>query len=421
MTARTYTGLGASLNAHGRYSEAARDLRRALDVYDRLASAEGDVAKNRLYRSDTARVLYQLGTADRGRGHFTDAESSFRRACETYEQLNAEAPEVLTYRGNLARTYHDLGSLYRLLGRPADAEAWHRRAVGLYEQVVIQNPTVAEYHMGLGWARYKLGCHEFAVGDRGRTEQDWTTAAAEFSAAADLGFGVAGAYKAFGDAQAMLGHWEQAANAYGRVAEAYHFAAVPTLQWALLQLAAGDEQGYGAACARLVNEFGASASGSLALSIVMTCVAGNPPANTSSEALRLAQRVLGTNLGNPVGQVFLAAAQYRAGETREAIAAIEAALPKLALAELAAPTKRDFVRLARLAGETILVLSYEQLRDQDALARQLGVLRATIDAISARPPQYSDGTNEWTVPLALHIARRELERLESQTDSPEVK
>ena len=332
-----------------------------------------------------------------------------------------EAPTAPTYRGNLARAYHDLGSLNRMTEHPADAEAWHKRALALYQRVVIEKPTVAEYHMGLGWAHYKLGCHQFVTGHRSQAETNWAIAVAEFTAASDMGFTVVGAYKALGDAQAVLGRWHDAANAYARVAEAYHYAAIPTLQWALLQMAAGDYTGYRATCNKLIDEHGATAEGSVAALIVMTCVAGDSAVENPIVVAAIAERVVARDPRNPVSQVFRAAAQFRAGQTTEAISGLEAALPKLALAELAAPMKRDYVRLARLAGETILALACVEAGDQDALTRQLGVLRTTIDAISARPPQYSDGTNEWTIPLALHIARRELERLESQSHSAEVK
>ena len=105
-----------------------------------------------------------------------------------------------------------------------------------------------------------------------------------------MGFTVAGAYKAQGDAQGMLGQWQAAAEAYARVAKAYNFAAVPTVQLALLQLAAGDEAGYRAACHRLVREHAASATGSLAGIILMTCVAGDVTVDNASEVLALAQR-----------------------------------------------------------------------------------------------------------------------------------
>ena len=140
------------------------------------------------------------------------------------------------YRGNLARTIHDLASVYRLNGRPGDAEAAHKRVIELYHRVVIENPTVAEYHMGLGWAYYKLGCHQFVTDGGSQAETNWRLAAAEFTTAADMGFTVAGAYKAQGDAQGMLGQWQAAAEAYARVAKAYNFAAVPTVQLGALAI-----------------------------------------------------------------------------------------------------------------------------------------------------------------------------------------
>jgi eukaryotic-like serine/threonine-protein kinase len=421
MTARACANVGVSQNALGRSAQAESSLQRAIDCYERLASDERDLALTRVFRSDVARAQYQLGNSRRARGRWDDAEESYRRACEAYEQLIADAPSVPTYRGNLARAYHDLGSLYRLTSRMVEAEASHRRALQLYQRIVTENPTVAEYHMGLGWAHYKLGCHEFVMQKRAQAELNWTIATAEFSAAADMGFNRAGAYKALGDARAMLGHWEDAADAYARVAEAYRFAALPMLQWALLQLAAGDELGYRATCNRLVREYGTAAEGRLALSTVMTCIAGEAAVRKPAEVVEIAERVAARDPRNPIGQVFVAAAQFRAGETEKAVATLRETIPKLPLAELAAPTKRDYVRLARLAGETILSLAFDKLGDRAALARQLESLRAAIEAIAARTPQYSDGTNEWTLPLAIHVAKRELERLESQVDSAEAK
>ena len=383
--ARAWTDLGAVQNALSRSVDAESALQRAVDCYGKLAGEQRDLAATGIFRSDVARAHYQLGVAQRAAGRLADAEASYGRACEAYERLIDDAPAAPSYRGNLARTYHDLATLYRLTGRPIDAEASHNRALELYERVVTDNPTVAEYRMGLGWAHYRLGCHQLVMGDRGRAEQNWKFAAEQFTAATDLGFNVAGAYKALGDSQAMLGQWAAAAAAYARVAEAYHFAEIPTLQWALLQLAAGDEAGYRATCSQLVDEYGASAGGRMALSIVMTCVAGETPADRTSQVLAIAERVAAGDPRNPVSQVFAAAAQFRAGQVREAIARLEAALPKLALAELAAPTKLDFVRLSRLAGETILTLSYARLGDHEALAKQRGALaRRSMPSAPAR-------------------------------------
>ncbi|HEY1599159.1 MAG TPA: protein kinase [Pirellulales bacterium] len=421
MKARVCANLGVALNVIGRSAQGEKTLRQALAAYEILGDDERDLTQSRLFRSDVARAHYQLGVSLRARGRGTDAEASFRDAIATYESLVADAPAVPTYRGNLARACHELGSLYRINGRLAEAEALHRRALALYERAASENPTVAEYHMGLGWAHYKLGCHQFAMQDRGQAEQNWTIAQQQFAAAVDLGFNPTGAYKALGDVRAMLGRWQEAADSYARVAEAYQFAALPTLQWALLQLAAGDQAGYRAACDRVVSDVAATAEGNLALLIVMTCIAGDAAVSNPSAVVELAQHLVAHDPRNPVGQVFLAAAQFRAGETVQAVAALRAALPRLALAELAAPTKRDYVRLARLAGETILALAYEKLDDRESLIQQLVQWRAAVDAVAARPPQYSDRTNEWTLPLAIHIARSECGRLESPVDSSEAK
>ncbi len=241
LIATSNTSLGVAHNALSRSANAVSALQRAIDFYEKLAGEHCDIGPTQIYRSDVALRHYQLGVAQRTSGKLADAEASFRTACETYERLIDEKPTALTFRGNLARTFHDLASVYRLTGRPAEAARAHQQCLELYRQVVTEDPTVAEYHMGFGWAHYKLGCHQFVTDQRSQAEKNWRIAAAEFTVAADRGFNVPGAYKALGDTHAMLFEWQDAASAYARVAEAYRYAALPTLQWALLQLAAGDD------------------------------------------------------------------------------------------------------------------------------------------------------------------------------------
>jgi hypothetical protein len=111
-------------------------------------------------------------------------------------------------------------------------------------------------------------------------------------------------------------------------------------------------------------------------------------------------------------------AQFRSGQTDDAITTLKAALPQHALAALAAPRQVDQIRLSRLLGETCLALAYQKLGDREAVGQHIKTVREVLQQLEKPSTKPSDGLMPWSIPLARAITKRELLKL---SDLPEQK
>jgi tetratricopeptide (TPR) repeat protein/tRNA A-37 threonylcarbamoyl transferase component Bud32 len=124
------------------------------------------------------------------------------------------------------------------------------------------------------------------------------------------------------DSHARLGLWDEAARLYEKAVAAPNAPALTWQRHALLRLHRGDHEGYRQACASMMSRFGKSTNASVANGTAWTCALGPealPDLRPAAELARLAVRANATdaNTRNTLGAIL-----YRAGEYREAVAAL---------------------------------------------------------------------------------------------------
>ncbi len=153
----------AALLAKGkRWDEAERITLGALETFDRL-SADG--ARTTSVIHSTARCLTNLATIYVGKKQLEDAERSLRRAADLLESMDATAAVLPETRDLLANTRHGLATIQRMTGRTGEAELSFHRAMQTYERLVAGRPDRASYRTALVQARFGLGSLLAARGD----------------------------------------------------------------------------------------------------------------------------------------------------------------------------------------------------------------------------------------------------------------
>jgi hypothetical protein len=148
--------------------------------------------------------------------------------------------------------------------------------------------------------------------------------------------------------------------------------------------------------------------------IVVTCIAGEDSVDDWSKVVQIAERVMASNAQNPGYQALLGAAQFRAGRTQEAIERLKKSVPLHSFAALAAPKQLQPIYMSWLTGESILAMAYDEANDEQAIAKQLDVLRNLIQKVEAMKPQYSEDLGEWAIPMSLLLTKRHLTRLSAR-------
>jgi hypothetical protein len=154
----------------------------------------------------------------------------------------------------------------------------------------------------------------------------------------------------------------------------------------LLQLAAGDEAGYSATCADLLARHGDHPSAATATGIALACIAGDRAVEDMNKVVQIVQRLADSDPLNPAFQSWLGAAQFRAGQTEEAIERLRKSVPLHSVAALAAPGQIDRIRVSWLTSETIRLAYHRRTTSSWPTARrgtQAGQARAQI-LITAR-------------------------------------
>jgi tetratricopeptide (TPR) repeat protein len=181
----------------------------------------------------------------------------------------------------------------------------------------------------------------------------------------------------------------------------------PTL-WpaALVQLAAGNDAGYRHLCHELVTRYGDRASPDDLFSLALTLAAGDIGPDDRNQALTIAERAAAANPSDAVAAILVGAAQYRAGQRKQAITTLVKALPKLDPAAASATDKPDRVLVGQLLGESVLAVAYHHQADREALQTQLEHLRQLVAQSETPGPQKKGSLPPWAVRFAVEIAKR---------------
>ena len=405
-----YIRLGLLQTETDRPSEAEVSFRRALEIGGETTSKSPGGGDD---WQDVADAYYDLGYAQHRMNRPPQAEASFRSALATYEKIAGDGQIGAANRQKAAAANYYLGLLWRIGGQLAESEASTRRALQLFEMVVHDDSSDALTHDWLARAHLQLGLLQSSSGRSSEAIQSWTAAAAEFAAAAELHDPRVNVFARMGDTLALLGQWQQAADAFAKATVAANYAWRPQFQWALLQLAAGNETGYAATCADLLARHGDHPSNATAVGIALACIAGDHAVEDMNKVVQIVQQLADSNPLNPAFQSWLGAVQFRAGQTQEAIERLSKSVPLHSVAALAAPGQVDQIRVSWLTSETILALAYHKANDEQALAKQLDVVRKLVEKLEATNPHYSQDFGEWALPLAIQLAKRNLTRLEA--------
>ncbi|MGD9720134.1 MAG: protein kinase [Pirellulales bacterium] len=406
-----YIRLGLLQTETDRPSEAETSFRRALEIGGDTAAKSPGGGDDWL---DVADAYYDLGYAQHRMSRPAEAKASFKCALASYEKIALGGQISAANRHNVAGAHYYLGLLGRIGGRVAESEADIRRAIESYEVFVRDDPADAINRDWLARAHLQLGLLQSSSGQTSEATKSWMAAATEFAAAAELHDPRVNAFARMGDTLALLGHWQQAADAFAKATVAANYSWRAQFQWALLQLAAGDEAGYAATCADLLARHGDHPSNATAVGIAMACIAGDRAVDDMNRVVEIVRRLAESEPLNPVFQSWLGAAQFRAGQTQEAIERLTKSVPLHPVAALAAPAQLDQIRVSWLTSETILALAYHQAIDEQALAKQVEVVHRLVEKLEATKPHYSQDFGEWALPLAIRLAKRNLARLEAR-------
>ncbi|HZZ79979.1 MAG TPA: protein kinase [Gemmataceae bacterium] len=410
--ARVYYFLGELLRRVGRLKESeAADLR-SVELYEKLARDNPTINE---YRAQLANAYNAVYVVQVDLDRLPDAEASFKRSVDIYEALARENPSVPDYRADLGHKYFNLAYLQRLNGQRAAAEASYRHSLEIYEELDREHPGVGLYLVGVGRAHLHLGNLLDEAGDKEEATRNWKLARDYYGAAITAGYTTVEVFYGLGDALAMLGQWQEAVKPFARALEVSGPTWKTLYQLAMVQLAAGDTVGYQTTCADFLNRFGTSDGLPERAAIAMACMAGERALPDLQGALAIAQGLAASDQRNPVFQTLYGSLQYRAGQPAEAIATLSKALPIHGFAELAAPRRLDQIRISRLTAETMLTLAYRDVGDRDAQAKQLESLTKLVAKLDTTTPQHSEGIAKWALPLALHLAHRQLAQLETKT------
>ncbi len=150
--AGSHSNLGAMLMRAGKPSEAEAAYRRAQEILEKLAADNPAVTD---LRNQLAMIHYNLGMLMAfPRGSFpswnmlkawgkpTEAEAELRRAVEILEKLAVDNPAVTEFQMWLANSHTSLGNVLAQTGRPTEAEAELRRTLEIRQKLADDSPKV---------------------------------------------------------------------------------------------------------------------------------------------------------------------------------------------------------------------------------------------------------------------------------------
>ena len=131
-----------ALKATGKPTEAEAELRRVLEILEKLAADHPAVTD---FRSKLAVSHIGLGTLLSQTGKPTEAEAELRRALEISQKLAVDNPKVPTHRDLVAMVSTQLADLALARGRLAEARDGYDRAIALEEQWARDDPKTPIY------------------------------------------------------------------------------------------------------------------------------------------------------------------------------------------------------------------------------------------------------------------------------------
>jgi serine/threonine protein kinase len=193
--------LAAVLAELGEPAEAERTAQQAAEVGQSLSDAAS--------RGKQADRLSRLGDLQRQRGHFKEADSSYRRSLALRQQLVKEQPTDLTQQGQLAQVQMALGKLYAEQGRRPEAEDTFHRAAEVLSTLVKAAPAARKPRQALATCTTSLAALQRERKDFAGAEQtardavgQWKRLVQDYPDTAACREGLAGAYNQLGRALA---------------------------------------------------------------------------------------------------------------------------------------------------------------------------------------------------------------------------
>ncbi len=368
------------------------------------------------YQNELARCYAGLASVQFRGGHPQEGEASYKRSIEQLEKLAVDNPKVIDYRVNLIQSYSWLGAEQVRTGRANEGKEIYQRAVAAQEKLIRDFPAakdqeelLATLHLYAGIAARTAGAlNEAELIQQQTIELLRKLAATKPALRSSLAF----AFVAYGDTLAMSDRWQDAADAYSSAVTIDNRVRVYCTRRAVLLLAAGDTQGYQAACADLIERFGKTDNPVDAMYIAETCVLGERALADMAPVIALAQRAVAANPASPIAKTVLGAAELRNGQTEQAITTLKAASPQFAAGAFLPPPQRDLLRLSRLLAEMSLAVAFQKQGNREDVDSQVKTIRKVIEKLGeAAPPANDSPFAPWSISVAVTIANRQLAEL----------
>lgn len=166
--ASTWTNLGVLAYGRNQFKEADAYYRKALDVFDRLASA---YPKTEHYRLEQALCYDNLGELLAKLGRPKDANRALAEARESLLQLvETGKNDPSAYRQELAKCYDHLGNLLRDTD-PKRAQQLYKNSLALRVGLVEQFPDMLDYRQEMATSLNNIAIAMLAAGDAAHAHQ----------------------------------------------------------------------------------------------------------------------------------------------------------------------------------------------------------------------------------------------------------
>ncbi len=171
--ASTLTNLGLLLKDSGRVKEAENAYGKALELYERLA----DDFTDPLYRHEQAKAYHNLAVLLAERDRSSEAQPAYRRAISLHEKLADDFPANPEYRQDLAKHYSALGNLLVELNRSKEAIEAYQQAITLQEKLISHPLPLPAYQQELAMSYSNLGSVLAVMGQLEEAEKSFRRAA----------------------------------------------------------------------------------------------------------------------------------------------------------------------------------------------------------------------------------------------------